>query len=140
MKFINYKIAVVVCGLILAVLVVWRVRERQEAMLLKDRWANVHVGMSKGEVKSLLGEPDDIYSAGSGQSNSLFGTMFDNWLFDSFLEKWAYGNRRTFDFQRQFPYIVFAMDGLMTPEANDYVIYFSKDGKVVKKKYPYKAK
>lgn len=139
-RFKGYKIAVAICSLIVTVLAFQWIVRQHEGVSLKDRWANIHVGMSKEEVRCVLGSPDNIYPVGSVQSNSLVGTVFLNFMFDRFLEKWAYGNRSMIDFQYQFPYLCPAWDGFMEPEANDYVIYFSNDGKVVKKKYPYRAK
>jgi len=68
-------------------------------------WARIHTGMSKDEVRQLLGEPDTIYVAGTTPSNSLIETVFTNFLFDSTFEKWAYGRRRLIAVAPTFPYI-----------------------------------
>src|SRR5580658_2302295 len=41
-------------------------------------WGRIHTGMSKDEVRQLLGEPDTMYAAGPTRSNSLLETAFTN--------------------------------------------------------------
>jgi hypothetical protein len=103
------------------------------------RWAKVQFGMSKDEVRQLLGEPDQSYSPGSVQSDSLIASFIGNWLLDTSYERWAYGERRLFAFGPTFPYVNLAWDGLIFPENQDHVVYFTSEGKVLKKKYPYRA-
>jgi hypothetical protein len=102
------------------------------------RWVKVQSGMSQDEVRQLLGEPVQSYSPGTAQSDSLIGGMIGNWLLDTSFEKWAYGERRLFGFGPTFPYVNLAWDGLIFPEDHDHVVYFTSDGKVLKKKYPYR--
>ena len=97
----------------------------------EDCWNRVQVGMSKAEVEALLGEPNSVYGPGN--------SLLLNWLFDDTLEKWAYGHRRSLTTQASFPYIGVPLDGLLNPEAQDHVVYFSKDGMVVKTVYPYRV-
>jgi hypothetical protein len=101
-------------------------------------WARIHTGMSKDEVRQLLGEPDTIYAAGT-PSNSLIETVFTNFLFDSTFEKWAYGRRRLIAVAPTFPYIGPALDGFIAPEVDDHVIYFTGGGTVLSREYPYRG-
>jgi|GEM_PF-4212927 len=105
-----------------------------------DRWENVPTGMSKDQVEDILGNPNQIYPAGGVQSDSLVGTIVATWLLDSFHERWAYGHRRHLESSPTFPYVAVAMDGFMIPEDDDYVVYFSIDGKVIKKSRPSRSK
>jgi hypothetical protein len=99
-------------------------------------WEQVRVGMSKDEVRELLGEPDSVYSAAKAQhAAAVVGLL----LLDATQERWAYGRRRTVDFCPQFPYIDLALDGLLSPEDSDRVIYFTADERVVKKQFPYRT-
>jgi hypothetical protein len=109
------------------------------------RWAKVHPQMSKDEVRQLLGEPDNIYSAATNSepnatiTDAIVDWALVNWYFDASYEKWAYGNRRLLSFEPSFPYLALPFDGFMCPEKRDHVVYFTNDGKVLKSKYPYSA-
>jgi hypothetical protein len=107
---------------------------------LEREWAQVRLGMSKSEVESVLGTPANVYCAASLQTGSFVESLVTGWLFDSFLEKWAYGRRGLFEIQRAFPFISPAFDGFLAPEDDDYVLYFSAEGRVVKKVHPYRAR
>jgi hypothetical protein len=103
------------------------------------RWAKVHSDLSKDELRELLGEPDQIYSAAGGQSNSTIGSAVLDWVFDASYERWAYGERRMFTLEPSFPYLTLALDGLFGPLDRDHVVYFTSDGKVLRKSYPYRV-
>jgi hypothetical protein len=122
-------------ALILTVFAVALFRQRG----FEDRWAKVHSGMSKDEVRRVLGEPDQIYPVVKLQSDSMVGTIIDNLLFGSAQERWAYGRRRLLAPQPTFPYFGLALDGFIEPEDDDHVIYFFKDGSVSKKQFPYRV-
>jgi len=105
----------------------------------EDRWAKVRNGMSKDEVRQVLGEPDAIYGAIAFQADTPGSTIFLILLFDSSTqERWAYGRRRLLAPQPTFPYFGLAFDGLIAPEDDDHVIYFFNDGSVAKKRFPYR--
>ncbi|HEV8070923.1 MAG TPA: hypothetical protein VGP76_24635 [Planctomycetaceae bacterium] len=97
----------------------------------EDRWAKVHNGMSKEQVRRILGEPDQTYAAEGGLIGSL--------IFDTSYEKWAYGRRRMIALQSTFPFVDIPWDGFMGPEHADHVVYFSKSGDVAKKRFPYRS-
>ncbi len=97
----------------------------------EKRWQSVQVGMSKEEVRAILGGPQNSYGPGQGG-------FIANLLFDTRLEKWAYGHRREFTFQKEFPFVTLALEALLFPKPDDHVLYFSRDAKVVKKVYPYR--
>jgi hypothetical protein len=94
--------------------------------------------MSKAEVEALLGTPASVYPAQTIQSDSILGGLVGNLIFDSYLERWAYGRRRGLTFERGFPFVRLALDGFLVPEDEDYVLYFSPIGKVVKNVHPYR--
>jgi hypothetical protein len=99
-------------------------------------WQKVRPDMSQEEVRQLLGEPDNIYGAGTpAPSNSVVGNFVASLFFDFGHEKWAYGRRRLVAIEPG--YVGPAFDGLLVPEDGDYVIYFSQGGSVISKKYPY---
>jgi hypothetical protein len=132
-------VLVLVLALILAV-IRWHSEGR-----IERRWARVQVGMSADEVRNLLGSPDDVYLAAQGQSGSIVGDLLGMWLFDSYLEKWAYGRRTLADRAPILSEIDFFRSevdtgSMLAPKDNDYVIYFSADGKVVRKVHPYKQR
>jgi hypothetical protein len=101
------------------------------ASTFEDRWEKVCNGMSKEQVRQLLGEPDQSYAAEGG--------LFAGWIFDTSYEKWAYGRRRLIALQPTFPYVDIPWDGFMAPEKADHVVYFSKGGDVAKKRFPYRS-
>lgn len=109
------------------------------------RWESIQVGMTSAEVRKLLGSPDEIYPSGQVQSNSLLGNLLATWLFDSYLERWAYGSRSLAD---RFPILSDtgfwdSEDGIeswFAPKDEDYVIYFLANGKVFRKNHPYKKR
>ena len=104
------------------------------------RWAKVHADLSKDEVRELLGEPDNIYYAvANSHPNATINDAIFNWIFDASHEKWAYGERRLVTFEPSFPYLKLELDGLVFPLNRDHVVYFTSDGKVLEKKYPYLA-
>jgi len=106
----------------------------------QENWEKVKEGMSKTQVQDLLGSPEEIYSSGAVQSNSLLDGLLVNSLLDSILERWAYGQRRLVTTSSAFPYVELVFDGVWGPEDDDYVIYFSPAGKVVRKVYPYRSR
>jgi len=121
-------------ALILTVFAVALFRQRG----FEDRWAKVHSGMSKDEVRQVLGEPDQIYPVEKLQTDSVVETFFFNILFETSQERWAYGRRRLLARQPTFPYFGRTFDGLFAPEDDDHVIYFFNDGSVSKKRFPYR--
>lgn len=98
-------------------------------------WSKVSVGMSRTEVVALLGKPLAVFQATPPQPATL-----DNWIIVAWLshdlEEWAYGRRRLVAFEPTFPYVSLAFDRLFGPTPDDWVIYFSKDGRVVKRERP----
>jgi hypothetical protein len=111
-------------------LALWRQRS------FDDAWAKVHFGMSKDEVRWLVGDPDQIYAAQQLQADTKLRTIVANFLFDSTYERWAYGRRRFIASQPTFPYFSLAFDGFLGPDKQDHVIYFCDDGTVLKKRLP----
>lgn len=95
--------------------------------------------MSKDEVRRLLGDPDQVYSANEFDSDAENGTLILILLLDAIHEKWAYGERRLLAAQPAFPYVGLALDGFLTPADNDHVLFFSKDGQVIEKRSPYRT-
>jgi hypothetical protein len=105
----------------------------------EDRWAKVHTGMSKDEVRQVLGAPDTIYAPVAFQADTPGGTIFLSLLVGSPQERWAYGHRRLLAPQPTFPYFGLAFDGFLEPEDDDHVIYFFNDSSVSKKRCPYRG-
>jgi hypothetical protein len=103
-------------------------RERRQRAF-EQHWSAVRLGMSQDVVRELLGEPDSLYPAGIAKGNSFVDTLIGNLIFDSMREKWAYGERRL---------LALGFDAFLLPQNDDRVVYFSSDGKVVKKLYPYR--
>ena len=101
-------------------------------------WSEVHPGMTKAEVKALLGPPQSVYQSAATKPGSLSSTLAAILVFDGLFEKWAYGERRLFVWQQQFPFVAAPLDGFMTPEDDDYVVFFSLDGKVAAQRHPYR--
>lgn len=101
------------------------------------QWSLVRAGMSKREVESLLGTPDSIYPVTQFRLTSPVDSLLEKVILDAFHEKWAYGRRRSIVLQKGFPYVGLAHDGLLAPEDGDYVVYFSGEGTVLKKRHPY---
>lgn len=117
----------------------WSTQRRFE-----ERWDAVRVGISKAEVKRLLGGPDDVYLPDQPQSNSLVGNLFALWLFDSYRERWAYGQRSLADRAPILSVFGFGDDGeglggWFAPKDDDYVLYFSAEEKVARKVHPYRS-
>ena len=140
MGFGRRKGILVVLALLAGLFIAWSASTWYRDRRLADGWSKIRTGMSKTEVELLLGSPQNVYFAHQVQSDSLIETLVENWLRDSFREKWAYGRRRKWGFQPQFPYLALTLEGFMGPEGDDYVIYFSAGGKVVKKTYPYRTR
>ena len=137
MRFKRHTWLLVAAAAVLAVLgVAWLIGAIAH-WRFERHWAQVKPGMSKAEVQALLGTPADDYPAGAPQSGSILGNILGDMILDSFSEKWAYGRRRLIAFQPQFPFVGLAFDGLLMPEDEDYVVYFSAQGKVLKKAHPY---
>lgn len=105
--------------------------------ILVKHWDSITIGMSQEAVKELLGSPDIIYVRQDVDAKDKVGTIVDIIFLDSALEKWAYGRRWLFEFHAQFPFVKRVREGLLKPEPDDHVIYFSPSGRVVKKVYPY---
>jgi len=127
-----------------AVLVVvatsWLVGSRRSVAEFEARWESVKIGMSKADVEALLGTPQNVYPVQAVQSDSDLGTVVMGIIFESYVERWAYGRRRSLTLLREFPFVCPALDGFMMPEDEDYVLYFSPTGEVIKKVHPYHSK
>ena len=105
---------------------------------LEKNWPMIQPGMSKVEVESLLGAPVTIYPAQWLKSNSILESLLVTAIFDTSKEKWAYGDRSFLTMQPEFPYVGPDGRGWLTPDEADHVVYFSADGVVTRKAYPYR--
>ena len=132
------KVIVLLSGAVVLLAGVWFGLSCLSAVGFENRWTAVQVGMSKAEVEEILGSPVNVYPAQMIQSNSIIERLVGNVVFDSYLEKWAYGRRRSLRFEAEFPYVGIALDGFLAPEPEDYVLYFSSRAEVAKKVHPYR--
>lgn len=106
----------------------------------EDRWTQVEVGMTKDDVQGLLGEPVQVYPAKKIDASSGKDGLMLALLFNVDHEEWAYGERRQLAAQPTFPFVTLASDGFLQPEHDDHVLIFSDDGRVIEKRYPYRAR
>ena len=111
---------------------------RRATRRVVENWPLVRPGMSKAEVRALLGTPSSIYPVQHVKSDSFVGAVTFTLALDSFQEKWAYGARPLLSTRSGLPFVGPAGSGLMIPDDADRVIYFSADGVVTKKAYPYR--
>jgi hypothetical protein len=88
------------------------------------RWSQLHRGMSKTEVRRILGEPramSEPLDVPPGTTNSVntdvVGAIVFKTLFDGWFERWEYGH---FGF----------MENLLGPSDKAFIVYFGSDGKV----------
>ena len=138
MKRVRLKVLLAAIGVVLALIALGVAFVGISRHRFAERWQLVQMGMSRGQVESLLGTPANIYpSAQSAESDSILGSIFLSYVLDLWYEKWAYGRRRLLATCPQFPFVGPALDGFLKPEDDDYVVYFSAHGKVVKKVQPY---
>lgn len=88
-------------------------------------WNQVQVGMTKDQVGKLLGDSSvkvgpTEFKAQSG-SDSL-GELLGAWVFDLQYERWDYGEG--------------GLDYILAPSPKAYVVYFDREGQVVKFRGP----
>lgn len=91
--------------------------------------------MSREEVRRLIGAPDSEYGSALKQP-TITSALFVSFVIDARYERWAYGHRRLLKTNSEFPWIVLALDGLLGPENDDYVVYFSDDGLLMRTAHP----
>ena len=139
MKRPHRRLLVAGIGAVLALLALGLVLRRIPAHRLEKNWLLVKPGMSKAEVELLLGTPACIYSAGHVESDSFLGSLALTFVFDTFQEKWAYGDRPFLSATSEFPYVGPSGRGWLAPDEDDHVVYFTAEGVVTKKAYPYRT-
>jgi hypothetical protein len=118
------------CSVLILTLFVFGCASYHVARNCDARWSQLRTGMSKTEVKRILGEPQDMSApleAPPGTTNSAIvnaaGGFLVKTFFDGWFERWEYGH---FGF----------MENHFKPSDKAFVVYFSADGKVVRLRRP----